>query len=103
MRERIGRYRRAPIGAGGDPVIGCLFVRDVRFFPAGAIADPPPPFAPSIVQGKSYDLADPLNGLLQDALALPVFGGGNLGVRRRGLHALIQSAEYDPLASSDVS
>ncbi len=38
MRARIGRYRRAPIGPGEDPVIGCLFVRDVRFFPADAIA-----------------------------------------------------------------
>ena len=59
MRERIGRYRRAPIGPGEDPVIGCLFVRDVRFFPADAIADPPPQFARNIVQGKSYDMADP--------------------------------------------
>ncbi|WP_179721906.1 acyl-CoA dehydrogenase family protein [Petropleomorpha daqingensis] len=56
-----------------------------------------------VVGVESYDLSNPLNGLLQDALALPVFGGGNLGVRRRALHALIQSAEYDPLTSSDVS
>ena len=33
MRARIGRYRRTPIGTGEDPVIGCLFVRDSRFFP----------------------------------------------------------------------
>jgi putative restriction endonuclease len=59
MRARIGRYRRAPIGAGEDPDIGCLFVRDVRFFPDDATADAPPQFAPNIVQGKSYDLADP--------------------------------------------
>ena len=58
MRARISRYRRAPIGPGEDPVIGCRFVRDVRFFPAGAIADPPPRFAPNIVQGNGYDLAD---------------------------------------------
>jgi putative restriction endonuclease len=57
-RERIGRYRRTPIGSGGNPVIGCLFVRDVRFFPAGTTAEPPPRFAANIVQGKSYDLAD---------------------------------------------
>ena len=55
-----------------------------------------------VVGVESYDLSNPLNGLLQDALALPVFGGGNLGVRRRALHAVIQSAEYDPLTSSDV-
>ena len=40
MRARIGRYRRAPIGPGEDPVIGCLFVRDVRFFPADATWTP---------------------------------------------------------------
>jgi hypothetical protein len=34
MRAPIGRYRRAPIGPCEDPVIGCLFVRDVPFFPA---------------------------------------------------------------------
>lgn len=56
-----------------------------------------------VVGVESYDLANPLNGLLQDALALPVFGGGNLGVRRRALHTVIQSADYDPLTSSDVS
>jgi HNH endonuclease len=59
MRTRVGRYRRTPIGASEDPVIGCLFVRDVRFFPDGTTAEAPPKFAPNIVQGKSYDLADP--------------------------------------------
>jgi putative restriction endonuclease len=59
MRARIGRYRRAPIGGGEDPVIGCLFVRDVRFFPVETTEEPPPEFAPNIVQGKSYDLSDP--------------------------------------------
>jgi putative restriction endonuclease len=57
MRARIAHYRRAPIGRGDDPVIGCLFIRDVQFFPAEATAGPPPRFASSIVQGKSYDLA----------------------------------------------
>ncbi len=59
MRARIGYYRRAPIGPGEDPLIGCLFVRDVRFFPDDAAVIPPPQFAPNIVQGKSYDLSDP--------------------------------------------
>ena len=58
MRARIGRYRKTSIGIGEDPVIGCLFVRDVRFFPADATAPPPPRFAPNIVQGKGYDLAE---------------------------------------------
>jgi putative restriction endonuclease len=77
MRARIGRYRRAPIGPGEDPLIGCLFVRDVRFFPEEASVEPPPRFAPSIVQGKSYDLADPFvapyfAGLLQRILGAVV-------------------------------
>ncbi len=58
MRERVGRYRRAPLGDSEDPVIGCVFIRDTRFFSPGAEADPPPGFAPNIVQGKGYDLAD---------------------------------------------
>ena len=59
MRSRIAHYRRAPIGSGDDPVIGCVFVREVRFFSQDAAAPPPPLFAPNIVQGKGYDLADP--------------------------------------------
>jgi putative restriction endonuclease len=57
MRTRIGHYRRAPIGVRDDPVIGCLFVRDVIFFPHDATAAAPPGFARNIVQGKGYDLA----------------------------------------------
>ena len=58
MRARIGHYRREPIGTGEDPIIGCLFVRDVRFFPPGTTAAPPSDFARNIVQGKSYNLAE---------------------------------------------
>jgi putative restriction endonuclease len=32
MRQRIGRYRANPLMQGEDPVIGCVFVRDVLFF-----------------------------------------------------------------------
>jgi butyryl-CoA dehydrogenase len=54
-----------------------------------------------VVGVDSYDDLDPLNGLLQDALVLPLFSGGNLGVRRRALHVLLQSPTYDPLAASE--
>jgi len=40
----------------------------------------------AVVGVDSYDHELPLAGLLQDALALPVFGGSNRGVRRRQLH-----------------
>ena len=57
-----------------------------------------------VVGIDSYDDEnDPLNGLLQDALALPIFAGGNLGVRRRGLHAMLANPGYDPLAALDRS
>jgi alkylation response protein AidB-like acyl-CoA dehydrogenase len=52
-----------------------------------------------VVGVESYDHALPLGRLLQDALALPLFGGGNIGVRRRRLHAILQRPEYDPLAA----
>ena len=58
MRARVGLYRSAPIAAGEDPTIGCVFLRDTRFFQASDTADPPPDFASNIVQGKTYDLAN---------------------------------------------
>jgi len=58
MRERIAHYRRDPIGPHDDPEIGCVFIRDVTFFPDEMAQDPPPGFALNIVQGKGYDMAD---------------------------------------------
>ena len=46
---------------------------------------------------ESYDHKNPLGGLLQDALVMPIFDGGNLGVRRRQLHDLFKRADYDAL------
>jgi putative restriction endonuclease len=59
MRARIAYYRRVPIAPGDDPEIGCVFVRNVTFFPENAAFQPPPGFASNIVQGKSYDLSEP--------------------------------------------
>ncbi len=59
MRERIARYRRTPIAPGEDPEIGCIFVRNVTFFPENAAYQPPPGFAANIVQGKTYDMSEP--------------------------------------------
>ncbi|MBR0797736.1 acyl-CoA dehydrogenase family protein [Bradyrhizobium jicamae] len=50
-----------------------------------------------IVGVDSYDCECALGRLLQDALALPIFGGGNVGVRRRQLHAILKRPGYDPL------
>ncbi|WP_328822337.1 HNH endonuclease [Micromonospora rubida] len=57
MRRIVGRYRREPIAAADDPVIGCVLLRDTVFFPADRPSEPPPEFASNIVQGKGYDLA----------------------------------------------
>jgi putative restriction endonuclease len=59
MRSRIGRYRRTPISANDDPIIGCIFIRDVCFFPSDATTEPPPDFVRSIMQGKRYELSEP--------------------------------------------
>jgi butyryl-CoA dehydrogenase len=53
-----------------------------------------------VVGIDSYNHEVPLAGLLQDALAYPLFDGGNMGVRRRQLHMLLRSPDYDPLAAS---
>jgi alkylation response protein AidB-like acyl-CoA dehydrogenase len=50
-----------------------------------------------VVGVDSYDRECPLGRLLQDALALPIFGGGNVGVRRRQHHAILKRSDYDPL------
>jgi butyryl-CoA dehydrogenase len=52
-----------------------------------------------VVGIDSYDHEAPLGRLLQDALALPIFGGGNVGIRRR-LHALLKRPDYDALMAS---
>ncbi|MGC4805259.1 HNH endonuclease [Micromonospora sp. DT233] len=57
MRRIVGRYRREPIAAGDDPLIGCVLIRDTVFFPADQPSEPPPEFASNIVQGKGYDVA----------------------------------------------
>lgn len=38
MREAISRYRNEPISPREDPEIGCLLIRDVRFFGPGSDA-----------------------------------------------------------------
>jgi nitroalkane oxidase len=52
-----------------------------------------------VVGIDSYDHEAPFGRLLQDALALPIFDGGNMGIRRRQLHTMLMRPEYDPLAA----
>jgi butyryl-CoA dehydrogenase len=53
-----------------------------------------------VVGIDSYDHEAPFGRLLQDALALPIFDGGNMGIRRRQLHTLLMRPDYDPLAAA---
>lgn len=106
MLARIVHYRRAPVALGEDPVIGCVFIRDVRFFPPDEAVSPPPDFAPNIVQGKGYDLASPIvsayfGDLMQRMLGVrveidfsepwhrqgPLFGDPRLAPQRLGQQA----------------
>jgi nitroalkane oxidase len=54
-----------------------------------------------VVGIDSYGHELPLAGLLQDAVVLPLLAGGNIGVRRRQLHALMLDPAYDELATLD--
>jgi putative restriction endonuclease len=103
MRARIAHCRRNPIGELEDPEIGCIFVRDVRFFSPDEVFTAPPGFASNIVQGKRYELAEPsvepyfadlLDCLLGGTVELdlsqpwhrdgPVFGDPRLSPQRLG-------------------
>jgi alkylation response protein AidB-like acyl-CoA dehydrogenase len=54
-----------------------------------------------VIGVDSYGHHLPLAGLLQDALAYPLFSGGNNGFRRRRLHALLADIAYDPWCTVD--
>lgn len=56
LRDRIERYRRAPIERLSDPEVGCVLLRDALFFSPDESLPPPPDFSTSIVRGKTYDL-----------------------------------------------
>ena len=106
MRRRIRRYRRVSTSADPDPYIGCILLRDVRFFAPDDLVEAPPQFAPSVVQGKTYDLADAqwqhyFRGLMARLLGTnldldlsapwsrtgPVYGDPRLSAYRLGQHA----------------
>lgn len=54
-----------------------------------------------VVGIESYDhLSSPLASMLQDSLAFPLFDGGNMGVRRRQLHELMQQKSYNSAATA---
>ena len=42
----------------------------------------------------------PLERIMRDTMAFPLYDGGNLGIRRRQLHDLFREADYDPLGAA---
>ncbi|KAF2167744.1 hypothetical protein M409DRAFT_21895 [Zasmidium cellare ATCC 36951] len=55
--------------------------------------------AMSAVGMTSYRKASPFPRLLNDAMCLPLFDGGNIGIRRRQIEKIFQADDYDPWAS----
>ncbi|KAF2027277.1 acyl-CoA dehydrogenase NM domain-like protein [Setomelanomma holmii] len=53
-----------------------------------------------VVGMRSYASDMPFTKLLSDAACLPLFGGGNIGVRRRQLEAILQRDNYSPWAAT---
>lgn len=58
MRRKIGQYRKAPIGLGEDPEIGCILLNDVCFVPPQLVVDTPSDFSRNLMTGKSYVVGD---------------------------------------------
>ena len=49
---------------------------------------------------SSYSLSMPFGRLMEDALCMPLFDGGNVGIRRRQLQSLLMVGDYDPLKAA---
>lgn len=56
--------------------------------------------AMKVVGVAAYTTHSPLGALLADALAYPLFDGGNVGVRRVQLQRILAAPDYDPLAAA---
>lgn len=48
----------------------------------------------------AYDLNQPFAELLNTAIVLPIFDGGNVGIRRRHMQQLMLSPTYDAWAAT---
>ncbi|KAF2711743.1 acyl-CoA dehydrogenase NM domain-like protein [Pleomassaria siparia CBS 279.74] len=56
--------------------------------------------AMAVVGMKAYAKDMPFSRLLEDAVVLPLFDGGNVGVRRRQLEKIFHQADYQPWAAT---
>jgi nitroalkane oxidase len=53
-----------------------------------------------LVGVDSYTMKTPLERLLRNALVFPLYDGGNMGIRRRQLHALFTQPGYDAMLAA---
>jgi alkylation response protein AidB-like acyl-CoA dehydrogenase len=53
-----------------------------------------------LVGVESYTKKTPLERLLRNALVFPLYDGGNMGVRRRQLHAILSQPGYDSMLAA---
>lgn len=56
MIDRVVRYRSSPLAPHEDPVIGCLMVGQVVFFPEAMWVPQPADWRRNVVQGAGYDV-----------------------------------------------
>lgn len=54
----------------------------------------------NLVGVTAYSRDEPFGDLLQDAIVLPIFDGGNVGIRRRQISDLFAHESYDPLEAT---
>lgn len=54
-----------------------------------------------VVGINSYTDILPLASLMQDAICFPLYDGGNMGMRRRQLHAILRAPDYDSMAAAE--
>lgn len=68
MRTRVEHYRRKEAKPHEDYEIGNIILEDPFFLPREQWIPAPPDFAPNVVQGKRYDLTQPVGRALWDAV-----------------------------------
>ena len=54
-----------------------------------------------IVGVESYTKRTPLERLMRDALVFPLYDGGNMGIRRRQLHAMFREPGFDSMRAAE--
>ena len=74
MRSRVMKYRGPGASAERDPEVGCIMLRDVRFFAFEDAVDAPPGWSGNIVQGRSYDSGSKGGSYLEAVLRSLVVG-----------------------------